>query len=66
MKLESCFNCLDLEEVFDKDYNYFCPIHQKEIFNPKEAGCDVCRTTDKLRGIRRKQKYIDERVGMWY
>ena len=64
MKLETCFNCLELEEVIGE--YYFCPIWSKEVFQPDKAGCDLCKLPVKLREERRRQIYLDEELGIWY
>lgn len=66
MTIENCFSCLDLKEIEDKDYSYFCKKHNKGIFNPKNAGCESIRLPDKIRWDKRIKMYYDEELGIWY
>ena len=66
MKLESCFNCLELESLIEDENFYYCPVWAKEVFDPTNTGCEYAKLPAKFRKNRRNQKYVDEELGIWY
>ena len=57
---------MDLKEIKNEYGNFYCPLWKKEIYDPRNAGCEKIRLPDRIRWDKRIRLTYDEELGIWY